>query len=310
MVSSSSRTPAKHAPIIRARSAYRRHTLPKDLQEEFLQGRELGARTRSLQFHVQASSDLTPAAHDPAGAGTKGGGPRCGQREGASLSDSLNAICSKPESRLDLCLVPHDHRFPRSPCAAVRSLTGPPQSLNLVQTSDQLLSDFLNAIHHHRAAASDSGAPVAAPGGGQRMPSPAILQMDARTIRRVFLTQSTCWRRAASESPEGRGGRPYPLCPHVTEGSRITISAAADDPTSDRVSVIVNAAPPIAGETNNAFGYAPADHAGDHFTGPVVCGPHQPIGGPLENMAKHSEDLAAATWDKNGGRAQSPRMPS
>ncbi len=30
-------------------------------------------------------------------------------------------------------------------------------------------------------------------------------------------------------------------------------------------------------------------------------GPHQTIGGPLENMAKHSEDFAAAIWDKNGG---------
>ncbi len=31
------------------------------------------------------------------------------------------------------------------------------------------------------------------------------------------------------------------------------------------------------------------------------CGPYQTIGGPLENMAKHSEDFAAAVWDKNGG---------
>jgi hypothetical protein len=30
-------------------------------------------------------------------------------------------------------------------------------------------------------------------------------------------------------------------------------------------------------------------------------GPYQTIGGPLENMAKHSEDFAAAVWDKNGG---------
>lgn len=29
--------------------------------------------------------------------------------------------------------------------------------------------------------------------------------------------------------------------------------------------------------------------------------PHQTIGGPLENMAKFSEDFAAATWDKSGG---------
>jgi hypothetical protein len=77
--------------------------------------------------------------------------------------------------------------------------------------------------------------------------------------------------------------------------------SAADDPTNDRVSVIVNAGPPIAGEITNALGYAPADRAGDHVTGPIDCGPHQTIGGPLENMAKFSEDLAASLWDKNGG---------
>lgn len=86
----------------------------------------------------------------------------------------------------------------------------------------------------------------------------------------------------------------------MVEGTRVTLSAA-DDPTNDRVSVIVNAAPPVAGEITNALGYAPADVAGDHFTGPIDCGPHQTIGGPLENMAKHSEDFAAAIWDKNGG---------
>ncbi|QOY88174.1 phage head spike fiber domain-containing protein [Paludibaculum fermentans] len=87
---------------------------------------------------------------------------------------------------------------------------------------------------------------------------------------------------------------------NLVEGTRVTISAA-DDPTNDRVSVIVNAAPPVAGEITNALGYVPADRAGDHFTGPVDCGPHQTIGGPLENMAKHSENFAAAAWDKNGG---------
>jgi hypothetical protein len=87
---------------------------------------------------------------------------------------------------------------------------------------------------------------------------------------------------------------------NLVEGTRVTLDAA-DDPTNDRVSVVVNAAPPIAGEITNALGYAPADRAGDHFTGPVDCGPHQTIGGPLENMAKHSEDFAAAAWDKNGG---------
>jgi hypothetical protein len=87
---------------------------------------------------------------------------------------------------------------------------------------------------------------------------------------------------------------------NLVEGTRVTLDAA-DDPTNDRVSVIVNAAPPVAGEITNALGYAPADRAGDHFTGPVDCGPHQTIGGPLENMAKHSENFAAAIWDKNGG---------
>jgi hypothetical protein len=76
---------------------------------------------------------------------------------------------------------------------------------------------------------------------------------------------------------------------------------AADDPTNDRVSVTIAASPPEAGEISNALRYFPADLAGDHFAGPIDCGPHQTIGGPLENMAKHSEDFAAASWDKNGG---------
>lgn len=87
---------------------------------------------------------------------------------------------------------------------------------------------------------------------------------------------------------------------NLVEGTRVTLDAA-DDPTNDRVSVVVNAAPPVAGEITNALGYVPADRAGDHFTGPFDCGPHQTIGGPLENMAKHSENFVAATWDKNGG---------
>jgi hypothetical protein len=87
---------------------------------------------------------------------------------------------------------------------------------------------------------------------------------------------------------------------NLVEGTRVTLDAA-DDPTNDRVSVVVNAAPPFAGEITNALGYVPADLAGDHFTGPIDCGPHQTIGGPLENMAKHSENFVAAAWDKNGG---------
>jgi hypothetical protein len=87
---------------------------------------------------------------------------------------------------------------------------------------------------------------------------------------------------------------------NLVEGARVTLDAA-DDPANDRVSVVVNATPPVAGEITNALGYVPADRAGDHFTGPIDCGPHQTIGGPLENMAKHSEDFAAASWDKNGG---------
>ncbi len=54
-------------------------------------------------------------------------------------------------------------------------------------------------------------------------------------------------------------------------------------------------------DVTDTLGYVPANRAGDHFTGPIDCGPYQTIGGPLENMAKHSEDFAAATWDKNGG---------
>ena len=87
---------------------------------------------------------------------------------------------------------------------------------------------------------------------------------------------------------------------NLIEGSRVSITAA-DDPSNDRVSVIVGAAPPVAGEITNALGYVPANRAGESFTGPIDCGPYQTIGGPLENMAKYSEDFSVATWDKNGG---------
>jgi hypothetical protein len=87
---------------------------------------------------------------------------------------------------------------------------------------------------------------------------------------------------------------------NLAQGTRVSL-AAADDPANDRVSVTISASPPEAGEITNALGYVPANRAGDHFTGPIECGPHQTVGGPLENMAKHSEDFAATTWDKNGG---------
>jgi hypothetical protein len=87
---------------------------------------------------------------------------------------------------------------------------------------------------------------------------------------------------------------------NLVQGTRVSL-AAADDPANDRVSVTISASPPEAGEITNALGYIPANRAGDHFSGPIDCGPHPTIGGPLENMAKHSENFAAAVWDKNGG---------
>ena len=87
---------------------------------------------------------------------------------------------------------------------------------------------------------------------------------------------------------------------NLVQGVRVSL-AAADDPANDRVSVTISASPPEAGEITNALGYIPANRAGERFTGPIDCGPHQTIGSPLENMAKHSEDFAAAVWDKNGG---------
>jgi hypothetical protein len=87
---------------------------------------------------------------------------------------------------------------------------------------------------------------------------------------------------------------------NLVQGTRVSL-AAADDPANDRVSVTISTSPPEAGEITNALGYVPANRAGDHFTGPIDCGPHQSIGGPLENMAKHSEDFAASVWDRNSG---------
>jgi hypothetical protein len=87
---------------------------------------------------------------------------------------------------------------------------------------------------------------------------------------------------------------------NLVQGTRVSL-AAADDPVNDRVSVTISASPLEAGEITNALGYIPANRAGERFTGPIDCGPHQTIGGPIENMAKYSEDFAAAAWDKNGG---------
>ena len=87
---------------------------------------------------------------------------------------------------------------------------------------------------------------------------------------------------------------------NLIEGNRVSL-AASDDPTNDRVSVTISASPPDDSEITNALGYVPANRAGEHFTGPIDCGPHQTIGGPLENRAKYSEDFGATTWDKNGG---------
>ncbi|MDP2233083.1 MAG: hypothetical protein Q8K89_05575, partial [Actinomycetota bacterium] len=87
---------------------------------------------------------------------------------------------------------------------------------------------------------------------------------------------------------------------NLIEGSRVNISAV-DDPSNDRVSIVVSAEPPVSGEITNALGYVPANRAGESFTGPLDCGPYQTIGGPFENMAQFSEEFASATWDKNGG---------
>ena len=87
---------------------------------------------------------------------------------------------------------------------------------------------------------------------------------------------------------------------NLVQGTRVSL-AAADDPANDRVSVTISASLPETGEITNALGYVPANRAGEHFTGPIDCGAHQTIGGPLENMAKYSEDFAAMAWDKNGG---------
>src|SRR5579884_3777819 len=87
---------------------------------------------------------------------------------------------------------------------------------------------------------------------------------------------------------------------NLIQGTRVSL-AAADDPANDRVSLTISLSPPEVGEITNALGYVPANRAGEHFTGPIDCGPYQTVGGPLENMAKHSEDFAAAVWDKNGG---------
>lgn len=94
---------------------------------------------------------------------------------------------------------------------------------------------------------------------------------------------------------------------NLIQDARISL-AAADDPVNDRVSVTISASPPEAGEITNALGNVPADRAGDHFTGPIDCGPHQTIGGPLGNMAKYSEDFAAAEHHHIAPQDSRPRL--
>ncbi len=92
------------------------------------------------------------------------------------------------------------------------------------------------------------------------------------------------------------------LIPLTRGGSAANLSATGPGfLKQDTVGAAITVAALASGDITNALGYVPADHAGDHFTGPVDCGPHQTIGGPLENMAKHSENFAAVTWDKSGG---------
>ena len=47
------------------------------------------------------------------------------------------------------------------------------------------------------------------------------------------------------------------------------------------------------GGAGGSLGLPHFSWADEGDSGPIDCGPHQPIGGPLENMAKHSENFAA-----------------
>ena len=88
--------------------------------------------------------EFTPTAHESA-AGPRGRGPRRGQRERVFLSDFLNAICSRPESRQDLRLLPYNRRFSSFPCGSSIFFNGPAQylilarNLILARTTDQPL---------------------------------------------------------------------------------------------------------------------------------------------------------------------------
>jgi len=58
------------------------------------------------------------------------------------------------------------------------------------------------------------------------------------------------------------------------------------------------------GSGGASFSYVAANnqwaYLDSHFQS-FECGAFQTVGGPFENMAKHSEDFTVATWDKNGG---------
>ncbi|MBZ5621738.1 MAG: hypothetical protein LAQ69_23870, partial [Acidobacteriia bacterium] len=58
------------------------------------------------------------------------------------------------------------------------------------------------------------------------------------------------------------------------------------------------------GSGGASFAYVAANnqwaYLDSHFQS-FECGAFQTVGGPIENMAKYSEDFTVATWDKNGG---------
>lgn len=101
----------------------------------------------------------------------------------------------------------------------------------------------------------------------------------------------------------------------TSAGAAVTVAAlqASDLPMHAHPSAQVSDATPNAiastvvlrdAAGGASFAYAAASnlwaYLDSHFQS-VECGAYGTVGGAFENMAKHSEDFSAATWDKNGG---------
>ena len=91
---------------------------------------------------------------------------------------------------------------------------------------------------------------------------------------------------------------------HNHDATQITSGTLDNARTSGTANATVGTLVLRDGSGSASFAYAAANNLWayqDSHLQSLECGAFQTVGGPFENMAKYSEDLTAATWDKNGG---------